>query len=69
MRTLESINNGFDLLIYSAAPEKQIELIRKIKQQNKSNKTNPGVVKLKQNLIKTKKIDFYLRRKRSLQTT
>ncbi len=57
---LESINNGFDLLIYSAPPEKQIELIKKINDQISSKKTSSGVTKLKQNLLNSKKIQFNL---------
>lgn len=62
---LESINNGFDLIIYSATPEKQIELVADINKQIKLNKNNPNfakknLIKLKQDLIKTKKIDLNL---------
>ncbi|MFA6990588.1 MAG: exo-beta-N-acetylmuramidase NamZ domain-containing protein [Candidatus Babeliales bacterium] len=58
---IESINNGFDLVIYSAPPEKQIQLIEKINRQINSKKNYPNVIKnnlikLKQNLIKAKKI-------------
>ncbi len=58
---LESINNGFDLVIYSASPEKQINLIAKINSQIKSKKINPNftkknLIKLKRDLTKAKKI-------------
>ncbi len=58
---LESINNDFDLVIYSAAPEKQIQLIEKINRQINSKKNYPNftkknLIKLKQNLTKAKKI-------------
>ena len=67
---LESINNGFDLLIYSATPEKQIELIGKIN-SIASLDTNllrkftrdERVFRLKQDLIKAKKIDLNLNEK------
>ncbi|MFH1254734.1 MAG: exo-beta-N-acetylmuramidase NamZ domain-containing protein [bacterium] len=58
---VESINNGFDLVIYSASPEMQIDLIKNINKQIRLNKNNPNfikknLIKLKQNLTKTKKI-------------
>jgi uncharacterized protein YbbC (DUF1343 family)/beta-glucosidase-like glycosyl hydrolase len=48
---LESISNGFDLLIYSAKPEEQIEIISKLNTLIKPEQTNDSVRKLKQKIL------------------
>jgi len=51
LAALESINNGFNLLIYSAPPEQQIALIEKLNMLINPAKTNYSGQRLKQKIL------------------
>lgn len=60
----QSINNGFDLLIYSAPLAQQINLIEKLNKQLKNKKRSSGATKIKK-LITEQKQHVYLDEKQT----